>query len=265
MSVLTKQRKRYVLNRNRWRKTIGYSSHKPVTQLFADSKTKQAYTLDLNKINKHYDYFKLESYPRGMVIDYSINDLPEVEYYIDELVSFDTTSTYGTHPWVVWYFPSTFLPNGSPVIIVSDVTFAPESPEANVYIQQTEYSPLNDFNFVLVGFSGPCKGSFRIKAVYADSYPAKVTQAPPLTDFAIDASINNAFHIDSYQANLYGINTAEQTIEIFQSLQPTAVETGYGDYTTNTYSAITANDDQATIQFSAPTGINDSHLMVIYK
>lgn len=261
---MDEQIKKYAKNRNRWRKYVGYSEGKPNKQSFLDGKTNVPYTLDLNKVVKQYDYFKVLGYPPGMVIDYVFDDLP-LGYYTEIFYINNTIGSSGIIIGSLPLFSGISVQPDNPVIVLEN---RGTNPNVNLFIQKVVKTSTN--YLVYVGSSGSeVQASFRIIGVWSptSTFPMKTNRGYG-PDVAVDAKILDATLVTEYNHSLYGINTPTPAdgIDIYQNIHPKP-GTDDGTNSTDVYGEITANKEAGdiSVSLSAPTAVNDAHIIVIYN
>jgi hypothetical protein len=181
--------KKYGRNRNLWRKTYGYSNNKPTNVQLVDQINQVSYSLNLDSIVRHRDYFIIKDIPSGSIYVAPTQSVTYAEY--DEgLIPFNWLD--GESKLQNFHF--TFSANPYVALTVDD----DGTNLSNIIAYGISYSTTG----VYVGISAPFSGNIRYRAIRAPSYPAYVTSA--YTTSYMTASAGSVY-----------VNNAEQYYSIF--------------------------------------------------
>lgn len=235
---------KYIKNRNLWRKSTTYGRYKPKDVVFVDGATQENYTLDLNKVIRTRDPYRINPGIEGDIT----NNFPFGEYE-EGFVSFDNENV------VTLAFSMTF--SGTPVIVfdqgVSDVGYVNVS------------NAINDVGGTYVFTSADFSGSVRYRAIYSSTYPCIVSSSYSASFIATAGTIydtgattfSNTFPTNIFSpvtevrasATKLDINSdILNNVNVVRAIATNNIETGY----------ITAN-------VSAPVGTNEgiNYLVVL--
>lgn len=151
---------KYGTNRHIWRHVYGYTRRKPRIISVTDRNVYTGVTaslprsVDINKIFRHRDYFKLQSPVSG-----SFLDLPIRADYEEGLVLFENETE------VIANFQNPFV-RGTPYVVYSVEPTDNSSSNINVFgVNSPSHSTMR------IGVSAPFSGAIRYRACLAESWP----------------------------------------------------------------------------------------------
>ena len=169
---------KYSKNRNLWRKVYGHQRRKPVVETFVDAVNAVTFSYDLNKIQRHRDYFIIKGsnvfIPSGIVYAEYQEGLVLFSNTIEETINFN--SCFSAEPDAV-------------VLTIESAT----DNSHNIIVYGLDFDACS----MSIGLSAPFDGAIRYRAVYSSTgYPAVATSTfePSSGTFTIYAgqySVNN--------------------------------------------------------------------------
>ncbi len=154
---------KYSKNKNLWRKTynIGPTRRPPVIESFVDSVSQITYSLDLQKILRHRDFFRIIKLSASFIAPTPPLVLGE---YDEDLIHFNNESYKS--------FNYNFTFSSNPIVVYTQGTAASSQPNTeNINI----FGISKNTNGGVVGLSAPYSGTIRYRAAYAPSYPSYFT------------------------------------------------------------------------------------------
>lgn len=212
---------KYGRNRNLWRKSYGYSISKPNIVDLVDQISLVSYSLNLDSVIRHRDYFIIKEIPSGSLY-IPPNQSASYAEYDEGLIPFDWLD--GEYKYQNFNF--TFSANPFVALAVDD----DGTNLSNIMAYGISYSTTG----VYIGISAPFSGNVRYRAIRAPSYPAYVTSAYTMSYITASAGSVTVTNAEQYYS-MFGV---------FQGIPGFVYQTAW-DPTNNT-SDISINTETVT-------------------